>query len=261
MSQEQPLVSCLMVTQNRAQLARRAIKCFADQTWNNRELVIVDDGDENYSEILESYRNQYAIHYHRVERNEQRNLGSLRNLSLELASGDWCAQWDDDEWYHEERLAAQMRSAEHQDLDGVLLRSTLMHLDTPEYVRHPYRAELRSGTPGTILHKRTTVRYPDLRKREDSVFRDRLARTIRLGIVEQPHSHLVIRCFHGANTWDERHFRRRLRRTFVDRLDFLRAKYIRGDLFTHPRFHLTAKEREAVDRFFQDSLELGIFSA
>src|SRR5262245_57789486 len=97
------LVSCLMVTRNRAKLARRAIACFQAQTWANKELVIVDDGDEDYAPVLAPYRRDLHIVYHRLPPDPARTLGAARNISLELASGDYCAQWDDDEWYHPER--------------------------------------------------------------------------------------------------------------------------------------------------------------
>jgi glycosyltransferase involved in cell wall biosynthesis len=42
-----PRISCVMVTANRAAIARRAVRCFLDQSWSNRELVIVDDGSED----------------------------------------------------------------------------------------------------------------------------------------------------------------------------------------------------------------------
>ncbi len=252
------LISCLMVTRNRARLARRALRCFANQTWPAKELVIVDDGDEDYEPIIAPLRERLSIHYHRIPSQPEQRLGALRNLALDHARGEFCAQWDDDDWYHPERLAVQMRALERQGLHGVLFRWTLMHLDTPAYAEHPYRTQLRRGTPGTILHRRTAVRYRNLPRGEDSIFRKELARSMRVGIVEEPHSHLFIRCFHGANTWEIRHFTERLHRRVVNKIRWLRARYLARDIFTHPLFDLTPLERSAVARFIHDSRELGL---
>ncbi len=45
-------VSCVMVTANRAALARRAVDCFLRQRWANRELVVVDDGEQDYTPLF-----------------------------------------------------------------------------------------------------------------------------------------------------------------------------------------------------------------
>lgn len=256
-----PRVSCLMVTRNRAALARRAVQCCAHQTWPDLELVVVDDGEESYEPVLARYRDRLRIVYHRVAPDSTHRLGALRNLTLEQATGEYCAQWDDDDWYHPERIETQMRALTATGSNAVLLRETLMHLDTERFRMHPFRTELRRGTPGSILHRRTEVRYPNLARSEDSVFRRRLTARMKLGIVNAPHAHLFIRCFHGANTWDERHFSERLHYTWTDRAHYVWARLVRRDLFTHPRFRLTPAEEDAFRLFVAESRALGLLPA
>lgn len=255
-----PLVSCLMVTRDRATLARRALHCFAEQKWEPKELVVIDDGSENYEPVLAPYRERWPIHYFRVSAGKGRHLGALRNLALEHANGAFCAQWDDDDWYHPERLTRQMEALETQGLDAVLLRWTLMHVDHDGWRTRPFRTQLRSGTPGTILHRRTDVRYPNIARMEDSRFRDALKRTMRVGIMRAPHSHLFIRAFHGANTWALEHFTERLHRTLADRWRYLVACYLRRDIFTHGAFRLNEAERIAVGQYVHESRVLGLLS-
>ncbi len=255
-----PLVSCLMVTRNRTRLARRALKCFAKQTWTPKELVVVDDGSEDYEPILAPFRDRFPIRYHRLKADPSRRLGALRNVALDLANGAYCAQWDDDDWYHPRRLTAQVEAIERQNLDASVLRWTLMHIDSPAFVEHPYRTQLRRGTPGSIVHRRTAVRYHNLSRREDSIFRRELAAAMRVGIVQPPHSHLFIRCFHGANTWEVAHFTERLHRGVRNTIHYGIARWIRRDLLMHPLFHLTRLEREAVHQFLEDSRELDLLA-
>jgi glycosyltransferase involved in cell wall biosynthesis len=256
----QPLVSCLMVTRDRKWLARRAIQCFAEQTWVNKELVIVDDGSEDYGPAIDELVDRPTVHYERVPEQEGRHLGGIRNLALDLAHGDYCMQWDDDEWYHPTRIERQMLALERQELDACVLKWTLMHIDSDSLVDHLYRADAGHGTPGTVVHRRTELRYPNLPRNEDSVFLRRLSREMRVGIVAEPHSHLFIRCFHGQNTWDANHFVRRLRRTPRMLCHYLWARFVRGDLLAHPAFRLDPTERAAAARFLRESRALEVIA-
>lgn len=253
-----PLVSCLMVTAGRVRLAERAVRCFTRQTWPHRELVILDDGPDDYSAMLRRYAaDADSIRYHRIERQAGLRLGGLRNRLLDLARGEYCVQWDDDEWYHPQRIEAQLEAL-GSHAGGSVLRDTLMHLATPDFTAHPYRTGLRSGTPGTLLHRRTERRYPNVPKREDSLFRDALRREMRIVTMDGRFSHLFIRCFHGSNTWDARHFVERLHYTTRNKVEYAYARYVRRDLFAHPAFHLTELERGSVTAFLEDSRELGL---
>jgi glycosyltransferase involved in cell wall biosynthesis len=214
--------------------------------------------------MLAPYRAGGAvIRYHRFPEEPGRRLGGLRNLGLEHAQGEWCVQWDDDEWYHPERIAVQLEACRTRGLDAVLLRSTLMHIDVPEYREHPYRGANRHGTPGTILHRKTSLRYRNIPglEGEDSNFRNDLRRAHRVGLLPEPHAHLFIRCYHSGNTWDLEHFTNYLRRGPLDRLRYFRARYLARDLFTHPRFRLTAAERATTERFLRESRELGLLAS
>lgn len=253
-----PLVSCLMVTRDRAELARRALHCFAAQSWQDKELVIIDDGNQDYEPMLAPYREAFEIRYVKVPEDPEVRLGGLRNRALDEARGEFCIQWDDDEWYHPERIAVQMRAAHEQKLDAVVLKWTLMHMDTPDLVEKPYRADAGGGTPGTILHRRTKARYPNLRRAEDSEFLDQLRGSMRVGVAAGDHSHLFIRCFHGDNTWDARHFLKRLRRTPAGLAHYLKARLWDRDIFRHPAFLLGPLERQAVTDFLAHSRQMGL---
>ena len=251
------LASCLMVTANRVQLAERAVRCFCAQTWTPKELVIIDDGEQDYAPMLSHYA--ASIHYHRIDPGAaRRSLGELRNISLERAHGEYCAQWDDDDWYHPRRLETQMRSLE-QGFDVSVLRHTLMHIDTPQYVDHPFRTALRRGTPGTIVNRRSALRYPSQRKSEDTAYLDRLRRDRRIRVLGPEHSHLFIRCFHGTNTWHRKHFTERLHYTWRNKIDYVWARFVNRDLLTHAAFRLTPEETDSVRLFLDDSRALGLY--
>lgn len=246
-----------MVTAGRARLAERSVRCFCQQTWSNRELIILDDGDEDYRAMLRQYEADAALYYLRIPREEGRTLGALRNLSLDQARGEYCIQWDDDEWHHRERIEAQMRAA----LAGggaSVLRHTLMHLDTVDFVEHPFRTGLRRGTPGTVLHRRSNLRYPDLARGEDSAYLGTIRAKMPLAVMDASFSYLFIRCFHGRNSWGQEHFADRLHYTVRDTLNYLYAKQIQRNIFMHPAFRLSEPEWASARAFLADSRRLGL---
>jgi glycosyltransferase involved in cell wall biosynthesis len=233
-----------MVTRNRAALAQRAIHCFAQQTWPDRELVVLDDGDEDYRPIIDPFVAAGArIRYHRIAERAGVRLGQLRNEAIDLADGEWCMQWDDDEWYHPARIDAQMRA--RADRAGVALKWTLVHLESPTHGLLHFRADSGIATPGTVLHRRDAARYQNLGKNEDGLFL-REVRTNGLAVLGEEASHLFVRCFHGTNTWDEHHFLRRLHRRPADWWPYLRARAA-GDLRRHPAFDLTSREQSTIE--------------
>src|SRR5690606_35063462 len=132
---------------DRPRLARRAVGCFLAQTYPNAELVIVDDGRVDYGPMLASLGGRVPIHYHRLRPEPGRRLGALRNESLDRAAGEYVVQWDDDEWYHPERVARQMAPVLEDGAEGSLLHFTLMHCDTPELGARVFRTGLPFGTP------------------------------------------------------------------------------------------------------------------
>ncbi|MDQ3990591.1 MAG: glycosyltransferase, partial [Actinomycetota bacterium] len=98
-----------MVTRDRLVLAARAIKCFADQRYPARELVVVAQGGSNYRCRLAGVARDYGITNAAIlDADPDLPLGALRNRSLDAASGDLVCAWDDDDCSHPDRLAIQV---------------------------------------------------------------------------------------------------------------------------------------------------------
>jgi glycosyltransferase involved in cell wall biosynthesis len=248
-----------MVTRDRTKLARRALRCLEAQTWPNLELVVIDDGDEDYTPLLAPLKTHMAVRHVRLVPEPGRRLGALRNLALDEARGEICVQWDDDEWYHPERIAAQVAALEDKGVAAVVLHYTLMHVDVPELASRAFRGACFGGTPGTVLHRRTAVRYPNLPRAEDTHFLRALARAGGVTRLGRQQAHLFIRCFHGSNTWGLAHFTERLRRTPLDWI-YSSWAWLRRDVTAHPAFRLRPAEAAALASFLEDSRSLGLIA-
>lgn len=106
-----PKVTCTMVTNGRCKYIKKSIQCYLQQTYSNKELVIVSQGNKEQNEIINDYINS-------IKRNDiffttvmpDLNLGTMRNLSVDLSQGDIICQWDDDDLYHPDRIITQYKN-------------------------------------------------------------------------------------------------------------------------------------------------------
>ena len=97
-----PLVSCILPTRGRIDFLLQAIRYFQRQDYQNRELVVVDEGEDRSGIMPVDTR----IRYERVLSGT--SIGAKRNRGCALAHGSVVAQWDDDDWYADDRLSVQL---------------------------------------------------------------------------------------------------------------------------------------------------------
>jgi hypothetical protein len=189
-----PSLTAVMITGLRREryiMARIAIECFKAQTYPNKNLLIVNHGEESL------WCNDPRVRELRFQKSRWHTVGDLRNLALEHATGDFIINWDDDDWHHPLRMEVQMRA---RGPDTAVLLKTRIHHSLVNgcslYAKYPRGAE------ATILHPRNVAfRYPSLLRGSDTVFVQRFA--VRLPIENDPAMH--IRFFHGMNLWDAGH--------------------------------------------------------
>jgi len=94
-----PLVSCILATGNRPAFTRQAIRCFLRQTYDNSELIVVDDGAESVADLCAGL---YRVRHIRVE--EPIPLGTKLNIGIKNSAGEVIQKLDDDDYYHERFL-------------------------------------------------------------------------------------------------------------------------------------------------------------
>jgi len=119
----QPLVSCVMPTYNRRQFVPYAIKYFLRQDYENKELIIIDDGADAVKDLVPDLP---GIRYYRQER--KITLGAKLNMGCQFAEGNIIVHWDDDDWYAPWRLKYQVQSLQEQQA-GVCGINKLLYYD------------------------------------------------------------------------------------------------------------------------------------
>lgn len=101
-----PKVSCIMPTKNRKQFVIQSIQYFLKQSYENKELIIVDDGNDSIDKLIPSNINN--IKY--LKLNSHHSIGNKRNIANELATGDVIIHWDDDDWMAKDWIATQVHA-------------------------------------------------------------------------------------------------------------------------------------------------------
>ena len=213
---EADLISCLMVTRLSAdRIARVAasISTFQAQTYAPRELVIlIDDSAETAERAIlhQIIRASGPAPIRIATRPGRPTLGSLRNESIREAMGEYVCQWDDDDIYHPERLAAQLAALRAGNHEAVYLQEVLQFFpETRALYWTNWRATESGGHPGSLFMRRDLpVRYPtegaEARLGEDLVLARALWGRGKVGLLAEA-PHLFAYVSHGANSWAADH--------------------------------------------------------
>lgn len=101
MSSSVPLVSAIMPTRGRRELAARALASFLAQTWLNKELVVLDDRDDP------SFAADLPSGVRRIVSVQRLSVGAKRNVAVAQARGDIIVHFDSDDWSAPDRITEQ----------------------------------------------------------------------------------------------------------------------------------------------------------
>jgi glycosyltransferase involved in cell wall biosynthesis len=211
------MISCLCVTRgDRPGLLSEAVADFVRQTFQDRELVILHDGDDSVHAGVGAIVAAHPGASIRIERTPAGSrLGGLRNIAMARARGEWICQWDDDDRYHPERLQLQWA---HAQSDGAAVNYLVdqLHWFGPDNLlfwddwgREPYPTNVIQGT---ILARRAVMpTYPDIDRGEDTpqthaLLRAEASKAFRVSRLSGMGWCYIYR-FHGGNAWDAPHHR------------------------------------------------------
>lgn len=89
---EKPTVSVIIPTYNRAPLLGRAVQSVLNQTYQDFEVIVVDDASlDNTEEVVRHFADP-RIHYLRHE--ENRGTAASRNTAIKIDRGEYVAFLD-----------------------------------------------------------------------------------------------------------------------------------------------------------------------
>ena len=110
------LVSVIVPIYGVEQYLERCIKSIQNQTYNNLEILLVDDGSpDNCGEICDKYAEKDSRI--RVIHKQNGGLSDARNAGIEVASGEYYFLLDSDDWIHKQTIEIMMRMITDNNCD------------------------------------------------------------------------------------------------------------------------------------------------
>lgn len=201
-----PFVSVLTPTYNRRKFIPLAIQMFKAQTYpqDRMEWIILDDGTDKVGDLFAA-SGLTNVRYHALD--TKLPIGAKRNRINELAKGDICLAWDDDDFYPPDRVKNSVRK-----LRSVPNRRVPVAGASQMYLYYTDRDEIWSIGPynpnhctnGTMAYWRSYFkdhRYDDTaEKAEERVFMDDWKTPV---LQQTPEETMLVIC-HTKNTFDKR---------------------------------------------------------
>lgn len=212
------LVSCLCITRDRPERLRVAVDQFLAQSYDSKELIIVVDPRGKHEEWLPEFElwlddhPDVKIFFPPV--GGKINIASLRNYSVLKSEGEILATWDDDDFYHPDRLKIQverLKSLMQYSVSAVYMQNCGIYFeDTGSY--HIVSSEPYGLAPSMVAWKIPAIHYQETEvhhnageRSSDSQLQFELNQHSKIEFVSgQPW--LYTRVFHGGNVWEREHF-------------------------------------------------------
>jgi|GEM_PF-2233453 Glycosyltransferases involved in cell wall biogenesis len=111
--QTEPLVSVIIPCFNAEAYIGAAIESALSQTYENVEVIVVDDGSSDKSaEIIEKFVSRSLVTLLRHPNNENRGVSFTRKLGIEAAKGEYIALLDADDLFENSKLRTQVELLE-----------------------------------------------------------------------------------------------------------------------------------------------------
>ncbi len=100
MPESSPLVSVIMPTHNRPEFLQQAVESVLAQTYENLELIIIDDGSSPPAQLnIDDPRIRWLRH------EQGKGAAAARNAGMRAAQGEFLAFLDDDDQYFPNKLS------------------------------------------------------------------------------------------------------------------------------------------------------------
>jgi GT2 family glycosyltransferase len=107
------VVTAIIPTYNRGHLLVRAIQSVIEQSFQDWELVVVDDGSDDDSRLLVKSFRDSRISY---VRQAHRGVSAARNAGIRAAQYPWISFLDSDDYWHPRKLQLQVEELERRPL-------------------------------------------------------------------------------------------------------------------------------------------------
>jgi len=174
MATEYPLVSVIIPTYERPQFLGKAIELIQRQDYPNLEIVIVDDGRVSQAQNPDLAGALTASNVRYIHLAERLSIGAKRNIAVENCRGEIVVHWDDDDYFREHRISAQVAPIIRGEVDMTVLEHHYYYILPTQSFYIVKRASSWGPHFGTFVFRKSLfdsgIRYPDNSMAEDYAF-------------------------------------------------------------------------------------------
>ena len=123
-----PTVSVIIPTYNRANLVGKAIKSVLSQTYQDFEIIVIDDGStDNTREVIRGFKDKRVKYIKEYKKN--RGISVTRNIGIKMARGKYIALLDSDDEFLPERLRKQVQLLQNKSSEVGVVCSWSYNID------------------------------------------------------------------------------------------------------------------------------------
>ena len=154
MISKKPYVSVIITSFNSANFLRQTINSVLKQTYNNFELIIVDDGstDKSREIIIKFSNNDKRIRFYFMKKNS--GTASIpRNIGAKLSKGKYLAFLDSDDLWEKNKLEIQINNLKR---NKILSFSSSNYIDENSKNIYPFFQKIRTIIQEKIYIKKLT---------------------------------------------------------------------------------------------------------
>ena len=214
------MVSVILPTYNRAIYLREAIVSVLQQEDVSLELIIVDDGSTDDTEVLISSFRDGRIRYFKLPHTGR--VSAMKNFAIERAHGEFLSFIDSDDLWTPGKLARQYRLLQERSDVGFSLTDITVFRDDETIRAYTYHTRgsvecadifpwiIRTGflvySPTLLLHRgclEQTGYFDETQRFGCLKFNMRLAYHYKCGVFFEP---MLLRRLHGSNDSEVRRF-------------------------------------------------------
>ncbi|HIH96832.1 MAG TPA: glycosyltransferase [Thermoplasmata archaeon] len=102
-----PVVSVIVPTYNRPGMLTDVLKSIFNQTYQDFEIIVVNDAGAGVENVIESFNQNDNITY--VKHSKNRGLAAARNTGIKIAKGKYIALLDDDDIFYPNHLETAIK--------------------------------------------------------------------------------------------------------------------------------------------------------
>lgn len=169
-TKDQPLISVIITNYNYAKFVEQSIWSVINQTYNNIEIIIIDDGSTDGSDAVIQKTIKRCLRNITYIRQENQGVVEARNKGMELARGEYLCCLDADDFFDTEYIQKNYECAIKYDADVTypswrLVGDVNQKIDFPEFDFIEYQKQHLHVKPESLIrasaikHKNGKLKY------------------------------------------------------------------------------------------------------